>query len=154
MSPVRRGSIAQHDAIEPFGRKHRAFQIANGVEGPLKLCGAGAGGARSGDQIRRSLGAQKIGRFEFPVEPPQIGERRQRGELMDDDLRSRLCHRGDHGGPVERVGDHRLGPVGAQPVGFVLEACHPGHLMARPQCERDKTTTHGAAGAGDEHPHR
>lgn len=99
------------------------------------------------------FGAQLIGRLELPVKPAQTGERRQRRELMDDDFRCRPFHRGDHGASIERVGDHRLGPAGAQRTGLVLGACHPGPLVARAQRERDEATAHGAAGAGDEHLH-
>jgi hypothetical protein len=176
-------TVAQHDAVEPIGGEHRALQIANCVQGGLELWSrvgiervvlvlhgspfagirppgktlrnepAGTGRARRGDQMRRSFGAQSIGCREFLIEPAQIAEGRQGSELVDDDFRHRLLYGGHHGGPIERVGNDRLGTGIAQSAGPFLRPRHADHCMPRPQRKRDEAVAQGPAGACDENPH-
>ena len=85
---------------------------------------------RGGDEIARALRAQAVGEREVAHDLARVQARRDRGQLMDDRLRTGGDDRAHHGVRIERVGDDRLGARRAQRLRALGRARHAGDLVA------------------------
>ena len=75
----------------------------------------------------------------------------QRGQLVDDNSRSRLGDRVDHPLLVEDVTDDRLGPEPAQRSGLAWRARHRRHVVATCDELREQRLANRTTRAGDEY---
>ena len=89
--------------------------------------------ARRRNEVVRSFRAQPVGRGKTAVEIAQICERRERRQLVDDDVRFRARNRHKDGGRIERIGDDRLGARRRNGGAARARARHPNRPHGRPR---------------------
>ncbi|MCQ0019891.1 hypothetical protein LUX39_44180 [Actinomadura madurae] len=152
-------TVAKRDALTPADAGHRLLQVTQRVHrlldvrrrvrlDPAVLVGdrpagalhpqgvalrhelADADGARGGQQVVGSFGAQPVGGGRHSLHVPKVRRSAQRCELMDDHLWLGPGHHVGHRVGVERVDDHRFGAERAQRGGLGGRAGRADDLVA------------------------
>jgi hypothetical protein len=113
----------------------------------------GPGRPRRLQQVVGALGAQPVGGRKPGVELPEAGGPGQVGELVHHHLGPGRRDRAQHLGPVEGVGDQRLGPGRPQPARLAGRAGHGGHLVPARDQQRHQPAAQRPGRPGDEDPH-